>query len=183
MHARGDLDGSPQNAAGKMAGQKSVLRMVLHAGAISLDHVKFLSSNFRVLYQTSEILTLKRKGFPGKRRCDSVPPGHLIELSLLRRQSRSRQTSSLLKMACFPYSSTRIPNAGLTMLDDPFTLLYAVIPCSQQGRYRNASPLATQIVAHRVLCASTGRSRDDFENAQQTRTCNLRTKQLVEGFF
>jgi len=26
-------------------------------------------------------------------------------------------------------------------------------------------------------------SRDDFENAQQTRTCNLRTKQLVEGFF
>jgi len=27
------------------------------------------------LYQTSEILTLERKGFPGKRRCDSVPPG------------------------------------------------------------------------------------------------------------
>src|SRR5262245_42059602 len=33
---------------------------------------------FPTLYQTSEFLTLERKGFPGKRRRDSVPPWQLI---------------------------------------------------------------------------------------------------------
>ena|SRR5262245_18397773 len=39
---------------------------------------KNLCEHFKGLYQTSEFLTLERKGFPGRRRRDSVPPWQMI---------------------------------------------------------------------------------------------------------
>src|SRR5262245_723841 len=100
-----------------------------------------------------------------------------IELSLLRRQlaSRSRQTSSLFERSV-PYSSARIPNSVLTMLDTMSS------PVSNAGLETLALSWDKSL-DRLALCASTGRSCSYFRSAQQTRSCNLRRKELVGGFF
>ena len=65
------------------------------------------------------------------------------------------------------------------MLDNQFSLRYALITRALSKSHLETLTRFRQVIGGLVLYASTRRSRDDFENAQQTRSCNLRRNELL----